>query len=141
LDKGSILKSIAAYAKKKERCLLIWGFILAAPTTWAIDKDLEKKLNSCHEIKCADLKGQDQIECSKSKGLCYRNAFKERVAIWKELGISKKDKSKVVQSLSESEKKNKELYESLMKEARYVKKILEEIQDLKKEVQSLHPTK
>ncbi len=107
----------------------------------AKDADLEKSLEICHEIKCREFTGEEQLECNKSKSICYRRAFKKRVAIWKELGISSEDKLKVVKSLESSEKKNQELYESILKEADYIKKILDEVKEIKKEIQSLHPTK
>ncbi len=112
-----------------------------SPEVLAKDAELEKSLEVCHEIKCREFKGEEQLECRKSKSICYRRVFKKRVAIWKELGISSEDKAKVVRSLESSEKKNQELYDSILKEADYIKKILDEVKDIKKEIQSLHPTK
>jgi len=107
----------------------------------AKDAELEKSLETCHQIKCREFTGEEQLECNKSKSICYRRVFKKRVAIWKELGISSEDKVKVIRSLESSEKKNQELYESILKEADYIKKILDEVKEIKKEIQSLHPTK
>lgn len=118
-------------------------FIFSSVTFEASAKDaeLEKSLKSCHDIKCRELTGEEQLECNKSKSICYRRVFKKRVAIWKELGISSEDKAKVVRSLESSEKKNQELYESILKEANYIKNIIDEVKEIKKEIQSLHPTK
>ncbi len=103
--------------------------------------EIKAQLDSCHKIKCDGLNDKEKMSCNKSRGLCYRNVLKERVAIWKELGISSKERDGVIKSLQQTEKKNKELHDSLISEAQYIEKILQEIRDLKKEVQSLKPAK
>lgn len=105
------------------------------------DGDLQKQMEACSKIQCSDLKGKNKMECDKSKGLCFRNAFKKRVAIWKELGIKKDEKNKVMASLKKTLNKNEELHKSILKEADYISKIIEEVKKLQKEVGSLKPTK
>ena len=106
-----------------------------------MDKEIKAGLDKCHKIDCSDMLGKEKLSCQKSRGLCYRNVLKERVEIWKEVGISAKDRKGVIRSLQQSEAKNKEVLESLENEVLYVQKILKEVQDLKKEVQSLKPSK
>ncbi len=106
-----------------------------------VDKDLQKQLDACAKIQCTDLVGKNKMECNKSKGLCFRKAFKKRVAIWKELGIEKGEKAKVMASLKETLKKNEELHKSILEEADYIKMIIDEVKGLQNEVGSLKPAK
>ncbi len=106
-----------------------------------MDKDLQQQLESCSKIECSDLQGKGKMECNKSKGLCFRNAFKKRVAIWKELGISASEKKKVLASLEQTQKKNEELHQSIIEEAQYIEKIIDEVKGLQRDLKSLKPTK
>lgn len=121
---------------------LLWAFLLSPLSLFASgDKEMQKELNKCSKINCSDLSGDAQVQCSKSKGLCFRQAFKKRVAMWKELGISSKDKKKVLASLDQTRAKNEALYKKLKEETLYIKKVLDEVITMQKEVKSLHPTK
>lgn len=103
--------------------------------------DLNAEHDACEKIECSDLKGKEQFLCQKSRGECHQKVLKKQLIIWKDQGIDPKERGEVLKSIKSAQKKNEEVLKGIEEEVVNLKKMLQELKSLQKEVSSLKPAK